>query len=1072
MSAFPAKGGGFDASPKSRLSRWIHSIKRIKSKWALTPEARVVKDFINAALRTNDVTDEHGPSAFMDGITLLSILPPGSPTAMHMADTAVTALYGTIAHPPIASMGYDHAFRHADGGGNNLFYPDIGRAGTPYARCVPGTRAIPATAWPDPGLVFDTLMRKRVHREHPAGFSSLMSAFAALVAHSLFQTHARDWSINATSSYLDLSPLYGVDQQAQDMVRDRRHGRGLLHPDVFAEGSLLPPAASALLVLFSRNHNYIADMLLKINERGRWLDPPDPWSWAQQDEEIFQTARLINCGHFKSVFIGDYMAGCLGLSEGILSPLLDHATAERINRPDGTPVQRGHGNQSSVEFSIIYKWHTITISPRDAEWTEETFARMFGAVHVPNLTPTAYAAALECVAETVDRDPTTRSFAGMRRRDDDGCFTDADLARILQDATEHPASAVRARGTPRVLRAAETLGMLQARAWGVCTMNELRTFLGLEAFRTFEEWNSDVAIAGAARRLYGHVDNLELYVGLQCEEPMPLQPGVRFACGYTLMRALLADAVALIRGDRFLTTDFTPANLTTWGYQDCQRDPRNGCFGGQLPKLLMRHLPRHYPFNSVYACFPFFTPSKMEHTLTVQNIVARYTFRFPAAAPRTRIVDTITGIGFVFDEPARFSPIHGTRAFSGNSEFFYGFGGACKDDPDQAWLMHALFPSRDALVQYRKWYRTRLIQTIKDRSWRYSGVSGNYIDVVKGVINATTVRWAAEYLCGLRLKNHDGSDGAYTEDEFYAMLTSLSTYAFSGIEDSENAFRLRSAAARIGRTLHTQTMNNVLHGPPKPRTYIRSANPVSEHRERSTTAGFLGRLRSLLSPPPATNASEPFLDKLGKSVRPTNQLVTSVIGLAVSSVSYARAAVNVVDFYLDDSRAHERHQIIQLIRNGDERSSCDEMLRGYVCEAMRLSPQCGGLWREVLIDTAIPLEAGHPGVEARAGDRVWLSFKNAYLNPADFPRPFAVDPIRSLAARNAKGCPGMSYAEQTITELVKVVFGLKNVRRAAGSEGRLARFTKNVNGTEMDVYLTADGTASRWPGSMHLVYDD
>ena len=37
-------------------------------------------------------------------------------------------------------------------------------------------------------------------------------------------------------------------------------------------------------------------MLLKINERKRWMDPSlvqDPAKLALQDEEIFQTARLV-----------------------------------------------------------------------------------------------------------------------------------------------------------------------------------------------------------------------------------------------------------------------------------------------------------------------------------------------------------------------------------------------------------------------------------------------------------------------------------------------------------------------------------------------------------------------------------------------------------------------------------------------------------------------------------------------------------------------------------------------------------------------------------------------------------
>lgn len=41
------------------------------------------------------------------------------------------------------------------------------------------------------------------------------------------------------------------------MVRNRDSGRGVLWPDAYSEDrlSFIPPAASALLVIFSRNHN-------------------------------------------------------------------------------------------------------------------------------------------------------------------------------------------------------------------------------------------------------------------------------------------------------------------------------------------------------------------------------------------------------------------------------------------------------------------------------------------------------------------------------------------------------------------------------------------------------------------------------------------------------------------------------------------------------------------------------------------------------------------------------------------------------------------------------------------------
>jgi len=66
-------------------------------------------------------------------------------------------------------------------------------------------------------------------------------------------------------------------------------------------------------------------------------------------------------------------------------------------------------------------------------------------------------------------------------RGPDGKFSDDAIADILHSATENPAGAYRARGTPGVLRIVEILGIEQARQWGVCSMNEFRKFLGLKS---------------------------------------------------------------------------------------------------------------------------------------------------------------------------------------------------------------------------------------------------------------------------------------------------------------------------------------------------------------------------------------------------------------------------------------------------------------------------------------------------------------------------------------------------------------------------------------------------------------
>ncbi|KAF8662084.1 hypothetical protein AX16_001194 [Volvariella volvacea WC 439] len=1042
----------------SSVTNIIKQIASIKSKGVPTPDPKLVGAFLDSAVNPDAVDDRQG--AFEAGLTLLSRLPPDLDVTKKMSDAAIGRLYNTIPHPVDSFLSDQYCFRQADGRGNNLLDPSLGQAGTPYARSVQSRYCQDSRSLPDPGLIFDTILKRRSLKNHPGGNSSLIFAFASLVTHSLFRTDYHNMYINNTSSYLDLSPLYGINQQTQDQVRDKEAGRGLLYPDTFSEERLLflPPAASVLLVILSRNHNYIAEKLLKINEKGTWSDPPpeDAAKRAKQDEEIFQTAKLINCGHFMSLIMGDYVAGFLGLSEGNAWNL---PAFDPITLSDGKVVGRGQGNHVSVEFNVLYRWHATT-SRADEIWTEEKFNRAFNNKPFDQITLEDFVKAFGTeIRAAFATPPKDRVFGGMTRGPD-GKFNDDQLAAILHDATENPANSYGGRGTPECLRIIEIMGIEQARQWGVCTMNEFRRFLKLKEFESFEEWNPDPEIANAARRLYHHIDNLELYTGLQAESIMPLSGGLRFACGYTMTQAVLADAIALVRGDRYYTTDFTPANLTTWGFQDCKRDPNNGGFGGNLPKLLMRHLPRHYPFNSVYGCFPFFTPQKMKDSLTRQGIAERYSYTRPITARIPKVLNTFTGIKYVFNDPSRFNVVYDMKGLGDGYGFMLTFDTAAKHDADRSLALHALFPTKNSLDEYRAWYRQSVVEKIQEKSWKHDGAPGIYVDIVSDVINATSVHWAADKLCGLPLKTPDNPSGLYTVQEVYDMFTNLFTVTFLSIGDNEHGFSLRWTAAQAGGVLQALIAKAILEVAPKA-----ASNPITS---------FVSSISSYIWPA-SDKPYFPFLSKLAETGRPANELVAMVVGLAVgSSVNYAQAAVHVIDFYFAEEREKERKHISQLVRFDDAEST--ELLRGYVREAMRLNPQFTGLWRDAAVAATIPQGSGLPPLQVQPGDRLWASFKNAHLNPEEFPNPTAVDPRRPKASYNLNGtgfhgCPGVTYAEQTIAEIVKVVFSLKNVRRAPGNAGKLVGFTEVINETETNVFIKPNGTLSSWPGSMYLVYD-
>ena len=84
---------------------------------------------------------------------------------------------------------------------------------------------------------------------------------------------------------------------------------------------------------------------------------------------------------------------------------------------------------------------------------------------------------------------------------------------------------------------------------------------------------------------------VELYPGLMIEDAKPIRnPGSGICPTYTLWHAVLSDAVTLVRGDRFMTIDYTVSSLTAWGMNEVQKDPKT-LGGSMLYRLIQRGLP-------------------------------------------------------------------------------------------------------------------------------------------------------------------------------------------------------------------------------------------------------------------------------------------------------------------------------------------------------------------------------------------------------------------------------------------------------------------------------------------------
>ncbi|KAI5867841.1 linoleate diol synthase precursor [Durotheca rogersii] len=552
-------------------------------------------------------------------VTFLARLPPRSRQGRRFTEAFINQLWDVLEHPPPQLRSEATRYRSADGSYNNPTDPSMGAANTRYARTVTA-RTFQLPDLPDPALIFDSLMDRgdgSSFREHPNKISSMLFYLATIITHDIFQTDSKDPNFNLTSSYLDLSPLYGRNAEEQSAMRTFEDG--LLQPDCFSSRSLygFPPGLGVFLIMFNRFHNYVVTQLAEINEGGRFTKPPSrdaahATAWAKYDDDLFQTGRLITCGLYVNIVLKDYVRTILNLNRTGSTWGLDPRVRETKDLFNSSPAPQATGNQVSVEFNLIYRWHSA-ISQRDAAWTEDELRRGLREVAGDDADPTtapldAVLRAIRALRENIPEEPRQRVFAGLERGSD-GTYDDNALVRLLADSVEDVAGAFGAHQVPRALRAIEILGIRQARGWHVATLNELRQYFGLRRHATFADINPDPVVAARLAALYGAPDAVELYPGLVAEKAKPPMPGSGLCVNVTTSRAILSDAVALVRGDRFYTADYTPTNLTNWGYREADFDLEVNQ-GQVIYKLILRAFPNHFAENSIYAHFPFVIPAE------------------------------------------------------------------------------------------------------------------------------------------------------------------------------------------------------------------------------------------------------------------------------------------------------------------------------------------------------------------------------------------------------------------------------------------------------------------------------
>ncbi|KZT61364.1 heme peroxidase [Calocera cornea HHB12733] len=913
--------GGTLTAPPGLLSKSITDLDgALKTGSALSPSD--VHGAIDAVKNLNGNGIDDRLFMLEKVLTLMARMPADSEVNQKMQAFFIAGLYKDLPHPPSAYLApfptsppdeqpkRSYNYRSTNGDHYNPAFPNLGRAGTPYSRSVPSASTFPPSALPDPGLVFDLLLSRPAgtFNAHPGGLSSLFFAMANLIIHTVFDTNRENWGINDTSSYVDLTPLYGntvSKTNAPPEALRRLDGTGRLHEDVFGDGRLLfmPPATAVLLVLLCRNHNFIAEKILNINERGAYQNPPssDEAVRRAQDDEIYERARLVNCGFFAKIVLYDYVGGILGLTRDGSSFRLNLPEAIRDDNHEIAPVAQG--NQISCEFNILYRWHACTSAP-DVEWIDTAYDGMVPGKHLKDLTVEEFTQAAAKFLRPNDPDPKKWEFGGLKRDPITLRFDDAQLATIIKNATESPAHAFGARQTPDALRVVEIMAIQQGRTWGCCTLNEFRHFFGLKAYTSFKEWNPNPEIYNTAQALYGDINNLELHVGLQAEESKGAMPGAGLCPSYTMSRALLADAFTLVRSDPYLSSEFSPYNCTSWGFQDAQIDSNDGSYGGGLTKLLLRNLPGQYQSGDAYVHFPFLVPADVKKSMHKRRdpAISKYNWSKPLTP-----IDPGSGVMTLNLVPADKQAARMTNIVGK-----YKINRKLVNDTLVAHLSEASVKEAFAAITKTLLEKNSVVRP---------GFHSKQVDVVQSVINMVPVYFVANHILGLPLKTDTNPNGVYRPEKLYEAWANVGNYVLYD-HDAPHEWFLRENATGAADIVKTEVRMNL----------ERLSYGIF------SLTGLFDTIGDIFSS--KTNHSDAFLTQLltaGKQENMTIPDITaSLFAVVIPSVpQYSAVVTQLVDFYLRKEKEDKKIDLMQMSAAGP---AMDSQIAFYVKSAIHSIP--------------------------------------------------------------------------------------------------------------------------------------
>jgi len=400
---------------------------------------------------------------------------------------------------------YSGKYRAIDGGGNQRIFPWIGQGGRGYAMNEP-FQALHNL--PSADEVVRLLYKRDAFKKAPYGVNSLATWFANVAIHDFFRT--------ATGTDGGTHPERGSDKEwvnlhSSYLDLQPLYGYSKTTADATREwsGGKLKAFAEDRMRRIPESRVIVELLRREHNYVAEQLAQRYPAQFAA-DEELYQQARLIMGGVYINIILRAY--GCQMFGE--IAP--DGSGFCELRQGYGGA---GVGNMCTFNFNLIYRFHTSI----PVEWS---------ATDPP----------------PIDTDEQMRTLLNGILNWESGGFGPNNVPDSILGE--------RARVSQRAIEA--------ARLMGAPTLNTFRRRF-TSGYSSFEDMTGgDQATADTLRQLYpGGIEDVELVVGCQVEKCM----SGGWALPSTIGQAIVADAFASIRQDRFYTQDWGASSYTAWGFE-------------------------------------------------------------------------------------------------------------------------------------------------------------------------------------------------------------------------------------------------------------------------------------------------------------------------------------------------------------------------------------------------------------------------------------------------------------------------------------------------------------------------